>query len=356
METQSRNIGSDSGPVVGRAKLPLSLRIAGLASSAGASPSRKTIYKAWSSAFTANLGFRCLSFLLCLFFCAAPADGDVVWIRGASDPVSGQIVSQSKDQVRIKVFADGKFGEVKTYPAAQVETTVVNIDPQRLADLNPDNPVAYRNYAEELSAQRSDPAAISLARRLYLLAATNSAKSELRSGSILGLISLATNESQRRKLELYRQLNDPDSRGPKLDSPPAKSNPPTASQRELMLKVIVAIRREDTETAAGLLSSRENRKSLKGLAQFCSLEELDQIAAAKQPSKLQLGELLSAELAIRQPEPTTNSRPQSNKTAWDDLAMEPVSEFSVLPNDTNVTQFDPGKSVYRSGVWVRPNR
>lgn len=309
-----------------------------------------------------DLRCRCLALVLCFFFWATPVDGDVVWVRGASNPVSGQIVSQSKDQVQIKVFADGKFGEVKTYSKAQVETTVMNIDPERLAALSPDNPAAYRNYAEELSIQQTDPAAINLARRLYLLAATNSAdsasaaKSELRSGAILGLISLAPDESQRRKLELYRQLNDPDSRGSKLDSPPAKIDPPSAAQLELMLKVVVAIRREDAETAAGLLGSRKNRESLKTLIQFCSLEELDRIAAAKQPSKPQLSKLLSVELAIGQSKPTANSSLNLSKAAWGDLAMEPVSEFGVLPNATNVTQFDPGKSVYRNGVWVRPNR
>ncbi len=292
--------------------------------------------------------------LCCYLFLTSAAYGDVIWVRGTNQPISGQVITQTDEKIEFKVFSDGKFGPIKSFPISQVETVVVNYDQERLASLSPDNPVAYRNYAEELSTQRSDPAAINLARRLYLLAAANSTKKsqhDLRSGAILALISLTTEQKQRRHLEMFYRLSEPESGKlkPAASSPPPKL--PTKADRELMLRVVVAIRRENSEVAMGLIRSEENRKSFEKWEQLCTLEELTRIAAADYPSRSQLGRLLAVELAARQPE-TAKLDPGSKKMTWGELAMEPGTEFSVLPTIANVTQFDPEKSVYRNGIWV----
>ena len=288
----------------------------------------------------------------------AVAAGDTVWVNGQAEPLCGRIVSRSDDEIQLEQFEDGKFGEITSIPTKQVDTVIVNFDPERLASLSPDNPVAYRNYAEELCTQRADAAAIHLARRLYLLAgvnAANSSQNALRSGAILGLISLAPDESQRRKLELLYRLNEPGQTKlkPKSKLPLQVNDAPTRAEQELILKVVVAIRQEDSDTAIGLLRSDQNRESIKKWSNLCTPEELDRIAAASRPSTLQLRKLLSVELAVRQPE-LTNSKPAMTKSGWDELAMQPATQFSALPTFANVTQFDPSKSVYRNGIWVRP--
>ena len=204
--------------------------------------------------------------------------------------------------------------------------------------------------------QQADAAAIHLARRLYLLAAANSADSsqiDLRSGALLGLISLASNESQRRNLELLFRLTEPGRANPKPKSTPAVDFVPTESEKELMLKVVVAIRQENSNTARDLLNSDPNRESLKKWSRLCTLQELDRMAAAERPNTSQLRKLLSVELAVRQPE-TASPKPVKSNSSWGELAMQPAPKFNGLPTFANATEFDPGKSVYRNGVWVRP--
>jgi len=286
------------------------------------------------------------------------AAGDMVWVKGQEKPLSGRIVSQSDAEIQIEKFVEGRFGEVTSIRTDQVDSVVVNFDPERLAELSPDNPTAYRNYAEELCTQRADPAAIHLARRLYLLAAANSVNSSqkgLRAGAILGLISLAPDESQRQNLELFHRLFHPSTepQEAKSKTQSAVDNPPTEVEKELMLKIVIAIRRENSETAIGLLGSAQNRESIKKLSNLCTLQELDLIATSDQPSKLQLRKLLSVELAIRQPG-IASPQPVLSRSSWGELAMQPAPKFSALPTFANVTEFDPNRSVYRNGVWVRP--
>jgi len=127
---------------------------------------------------------------------------------------------------------------------------------------------------------------------------------------------------------------------------------PTEAEKELMLKVVVAIRRENPDAAIDLLSSDQNRDSIRKWRKLCMPEELDRMAAANQLSKLQLRKLLSVELAIRQPE-LTNPKAATSKSTWGELAMQPAPKFKALPTFGNVTEFDPDKTVYRNGVWGR---
>ena len=294
--------------------------------------------------------------ILTVLASATDVAGDTLWFAGQAEPLCGRIVSQTDDEIRIEKFADGKFGDVASIPAKKVDSVIVNLDTKRLAELSPDFPVAYRNYAEELCTQQADAAAIHVARRLYLLAAANSidpSQSDLRSGALLGLISLSPNESQRRKLELLHRLTEPGQARLKPKSTPTVNFVPTETEKELMLKVVVAIRQEDSNTALGLLNSDPNRESLKKWSTICTPQELDRMATAKRPSTAQLRKLLAIELAVRQPEGAIR-KPVLSNSSWGELAMQPAANFNPLPTFANVTEFDPGKSVYRDEVWVSP--
>ena len=87
------------------------------------------------------------------------ARADTVWVRGQQTPVSGLIVSTTDEFVEVRVFENGQFAKTINFPRTQIQQVVTNINPNRLALLDPAHPAAYRDYAEELASQKKDPAA-----------------------------------------------------------------------------------------------------------------------------------------------------------------------------------------------------
>jgi hypothetical protein len=278
---------------------------------------------------------------------------DVIWVRGQSAQVYGQIVSMTDTHYEVRVFERGQFSETVKIERSTIQQAVSNISVQRLTQLDPSNAAAYRDYAEELAVQKTDPSARDLARRLYLIAAAHS-DGTLRSSALLGLISIAESNVHRRRLEILRSLVDPHStftgiageQDSKLDSV-------TADQKRLMLKLIHAIRKEKSDQAIKLLTPASNRNVFDLWSDDCGLEELDRMARVNRPGKSQLAKLLIIESRIMSPQ-TNPVNPSGRKLNWGDFATQVSGTLGALPSFNNVTRFDPEKSVYREGRWVKP--
>lgn len=285
-----------------------------------------------------------------IFGMVANTLADTVWIKGKPEPLFGQVISQSNDQIQIRLLNNGAYSATQTISLKQIDSLVINIDRQRLEKLTPDRPKEYREYAEELGSQTKDLAAIRLATRLYVLAADNS-KGEQRYGALLGLASLATDDGQKRKYEMLLRLNAPDANQVKaLEKKTTSQSQFSNAENQLMLTLILALRKEKSIEASKILRSPENRKSLKRWKDHCTLKEFERIAASSQPSKVQLNKLLSLELMIRG-KASSNS---GSRQDWADLAAQPANSLSILPTLDNATPVDPTKSIYRDGKWISP--
>ena len=279
---------------------------------------------------------------------------DLIWLRGQQlPPMAGQIISQTESQIKFRPFIDGAYQNAQTFTVEEIEQSIVTLDRQRLEKLDPNKPAEYRDYAEELAAHVSDPAAIDLARRLYLLAAYHSSGA-IRSGSISGLISLANSDANRRQLKMLQLIDNPQfSNFEAHEWNGLDKQTPTQAEKQLMLKLILALRQERPIEASNILSSAENRDSLNKWNEQCTLGEFDRIATVNRPSKLQLSKLLTIEVMVRQP---SSNRVGTRRQGWGDLAMQSTGSFGVLPTFKNVTRFDPDQSVFRNNRWVLPAR
>ena len=202
--------------------------------------------------------------------------GDVVWLKGQESPIFGRIESESDQEVQIRVFENGQYGAKTSLSRDQIEAFVANINANRLAQLEPSRPDLYRDYAEELSVQKNDPAAKSLAQRLYLLAAANASHPsfadgtrdvELQRSALLGLTSLADTATERRRIEVFRFLVDRDSAGNGLlVASEAPESQRTNSQNQRMLELVQAIRREQTEPHGPTIESTGKPQGIRRLA------------------------------------------------------------------------------------------
>lgn len=299
-----------------------------------------------------SAGCVCWVCLMALFVGPSDLSGDTIWVRGKDNPISGKILARNAEQVSVRVFKDGEFDNVIDLPLANVEHLLVNIDADRLSKLTPDRPGEYRDYAEELASQKTDLSARDLARRLYLIAAANSDGS-VRGSALAGLIAIAETDTQRHRMEVLRFLVIPGESSISLGKEPTKRRSLTGPQRQLTLKLIHAIRKEESDTATKLLDSPDNRAVFSFWSDECRLEEFDRMARVNRPNKSQLGKLLRIELQVTDPGHDLNS-PSNRKLNWGDYATQVSGNLSVLPSFDNVTRFNPRKTIFRDGEWVEP--
>lgn len=288
---------------------------------------------------------------------------DVVWVKSQPTPLFGQVITNTPEQVQIRLIENGQPGKTKSIERSMVEQIVINIDAKRLAGLSPDNPQDYRDYAEELASQTIDPAARELARRLFLISAKiaeDKSETDVCASALSGLISLTDAESERRQLEMLQFLVNPEANEPESNSESGRADhSPSKLENEMMLRLVRAIRREDSDQAIRLLGSQSNRVAIRKWSEICTPEEFDQIAKVNRPSKSQLGKMLQIEwqilTAMRQSPDMKSGKIKTRRVeTWGDFASQDSGNPRLVPSFENVTAMDPRKSIFRNGRWMRP--
>jgi hypothetical protein len=130
------------------------------------------------------------------------------------------------DGAKLKISVPTPDGEEKVSEYLRAKITVLHqLDVKRLEGLAPDNPKAYRDYADELARQQDDPEARYVAQRLYLIAA-KLAPAELGSSSLLRMSKLAHKPAEARKFRAMAFLLDPKADAATLKVEAPKPAPP----------------------------------------------------------------------------------------------------------------------------------
>ncbi len=298
--------------------------------------------------------------LMIVATCSSTLSADVIWIKGESNPIFGLIEEVKTDSIVMRVVktntSEIEFGTGQTFLKSNIDQWIANVDPTRLEKLSPENIVEYRNYAEELASQKLDPVASNLARRLYLIAATDES---LQTSSLAGLHSLASSQDEKTRIEMLQFMLRPTKSLGKLGEANPKKPRRSDEELALTLELVQSIRRQKSDIAISLLRNPENRQAFAAWDQHCSIEELDQIASANQPSKSQLSKLLRIELdVIRMQNGDLVDEPENarvvDQLGWGDWAVRTSSLPSVVPGLDNISEFDSRESIYRNGIWVRP--
>lgn len=135
-------------------------------------------------------------------------EGAVVYLKGQNTPLTGFV--ESTDEMSIRLRVTDSNGEVlhRQIMRGEIELLLQPVNPSRLAQLTPDNPKAYREYAEELVTKTSDPEAVETAKRLFVIAAYLDPKNEGRS-AMLGMAPLADDAQGIKQLRAIAFLIDP---------------------------------------------------------------------------------------------------------------------------------------------------
>jgi hypothetical protein len=360
---------------------------------------------------TASLALA-LAFLL-----APPVPARAVILELNAGPrVSGFLVREDEREIVIRRVLDGREVE-QAYPKADVALILRAVDPERLATLRPDQPRAYRDYAEELAEKREDPEARELALRLFHVAAVLDPEG-LGRGSLLGMSTLADSPEQERRYRALAYLIDPKhDRG--VLQPVASSGSRARSElgRRAFASALQAYRTQQTARAASLAGEpgvKERFDESPGLPSFdefvklckdhpecgrCDAEGRVKCPECRGSGKLvpdanarnldldggnrcpdcdgwgsipcpdcggkkagvaltdaQLAAFLRAELAAESPaDAPAPAAPGTDAGPGWAAALRAGSRPAPLLSLRHLTRFDPTCSVYRDGRWVRPD-
>lgn len=308
-------------------------------------------------------------FVLCLFAMigvSTSVAADVVYLKDGS-VLYGRVVSQNDEAVDFNQRVGSSDFQVVNYRPRTIRKTeivsvVVNVREDRLAELSPENPKAYRELAEELATQQIDPEAHELAIRLFLLAARYG-DADLKEGSFSAVIQLARSPLEKKRfcalafsqsdrpsswLDKIVESGEPESGAP--DSTNAGSSDQLPEQwRNRLLTALVQLRQGKRNVASKQLAEEWTKSALSPYKSICTREQLRSWTAASELKTEWLAKLLELEIAIGNAEwIAINQQPSAD---WSILSGRPASTVRLV-NFSNVCEFDLNQNVYRGGKWV----
>lgn len=264
------------------------------------------------------------------------------------------------------------FGCLMLLPSLGRGQAGFQIPTQRLQQLRPENPAAYRDLAEELALVKSSSTARDLVVRLNLIAAFHGT-GKIRRSAIRGLIHAARNENELQRFRVLAFLTDPEfadqiragQSGPSADEPKggdsslkAKpktgySSPSDANQR--LLSALMAVRQGKSLKARKIMESKEVQALFGRFQDVMSVKEFNQICLLPEVPDEALLKILLIDGQLRNLSSRAKEDPDS-LFEWKQLFREKLPQRIPKISLETVTEFDPTQSIYRNGIWQKPPR
>lgn len=299
---------------------------------------------------------RWLLLSLCLLVVwTTPCFGVIILEKGGgSEPIKGFLVSQNEARVVIDELLPSGETRQRVFPRSAIDVMIISVASDRLEALQPDQPQAYRDYADELAEKREDPEARRTAIRLYLLAAYLDPPGQGRS-SLLSMAGLARSPNEERRFRAMVYLLDPAHDRGVLKPPSfaaATTTNLTDSQRTMLLTAIRALRSGDRREALNYSRRPLFQEAMKRYASVLTPEEFG-VAAADRDKALSgplLGKLITLELLLLNL--PLRDQPAMADVPWTSIVATrqdtPVTPLSL----ETITEFDPAESVFKDNRWT----
>ncbi|MEE3370476.1 MAG: hypothetical protein VX346_14145 [Planctomycetota bacterium] len=298
---------------------------------------------------------------LCL--CVTQGARGVLVSTKSGEEIRGFLIRQDDNQVIVdEIHADGTKAR-RRIDRTEIALIVVTVSAADLATLKHDEPTNYRDLAEELAVKRKDPDAHHAALRLYLIAAFLDPE-RLGRSSLLGMVSLARNPAEERRFRAMLFLLDPDADRALLKEPD-RFRASDREQVEIQNRLLAALRalRRGSKSDALRIAQRPDVKQ--HLQRYEDILEHHELVTACTPgtnrrklNPLILQKVIKLELAIlfpTSPNPAV-SKEKSTGKSWSHL-FKRTSPGPTLPlRLESLTEFDPRKSLFRNGAWIRPRK
>jgi hypothetical protein len=166
--------------------------------------------------------------------------------------------------VRIKL-PDGK-DKVQAFEKTKIKI-LHRVDRDRLEKLTKDRPKAYRDYAEELATKKTDPEAVEVALRLFLIAAYLDPPN-LGRNCLMSMSSLAATPAEQRKYRAMAYLLDPKSDQSLLKLEPVQVGPPTSPEGKAAAKALSEFQKALKNYRSGQIKAAREYSNEKGVSEY----------------------------------------------------------------------------------------
>jgi len=276
-------------------------------------------------------------------------------LKKTPEVVYGLIVRQDQAQVVVKGPDEtGKLRE-QTFKRSEIAEIIETVSSARLLALDPKQPAAYRDYAEELSAKQRDWEARETALRLYAIAFALD-REQLGKSALRGMLPLARSPQEEQRWTAALFMLDAKLQIDTL--PSGKSSAETKKDKARLdetLRAIQQLRRGQGAQARTVLAKAEIAKLLQSYESLVTRSELESASKEAALSDHRLRQILLLELALE------SQRVQSSEQVMSSVAPVWSRELRTGGNQPvpvidgeRLTEFDPRQSLFRDGKWISP--
>jgi hypothetical protein len=312
-----------------------------------------------------RVGLTLLLPCACLLLGARPASAILIDTGGKR--VGGYLVSEDVKGKRLTVRVVLPDGEEKVQVFELAKITVRHkVDRDRLAKLTKENPGAYVKYAEELADKKTDPEAIEVALRLFLIAAYLE-PAKMGRACLLRMSELAADDAHARKYRAMAFLldanHDPallklDARKSALSAlPDAKAARAALTFFRKALQQFREGKFKEAQQNAGVPAVAVCFKQAPGMMdQKSFIQACKDATLNKSVAEGHLEYVLRAEIwALRQiladdPMPMKKIGAGGWYSALHNHELSPIPPLSL----ETITQYNPRECVFRKGSWKVP--
>jgi hypothetical protein len=299
--------------------------------------------------------------LVVAFLAVAPflapnqASGVIIFLKGREAPLRGYLVDENDFRVIVLELLPGGGTREQIVTRASIDDLIDAVDRDRLGQLRPEDPEAYRDYAEELSEKREDPDAHVTALRLYLIAAHLEPQTLGRS-CLLGMAALARSPAEERRYRGMAYLLDA-KHDPALLQPPATARVEVEGLTEVQVSALRnlfrLLRTRETRKAYDMLSRPSIQAALQRVDPWIGRNELEEAAAPDSLLSVSLlRKILALELLLSGGSPAATEEGQQDTRPWSQIIARGGNERAVSLNLRTITEFDPDQLYYHDGEWV----
>lgn len=233
----------------------------------------------------------------------------------------------------------------------------------RLNKLDPANPTAYRDLAEELSEVENSKNAKDLTIRLYLICATHSS-GKIRRSALRGLIHAARTKAEQQKFRALAYLQDAqfssllhenDFVQPESDTPANDGKDVNQATFDRLLDALRSLRQGKSRRSKKIMEDEEVRKEFAKYQSVLPLDEFIRACETGDVSDALLLKILEMNAKLR----GGDIKPDvSDKSvgAWRVVFKNRLPPRIPKIDLQTVTEFNPANSVFRNGVWRLPTK
>ena len=239
-----------------------------------------------------------------------PLLGDLLLIKGESNPMYGVVVNQDENQVTFRPWnEDGSTRQQVTAQRSNIEVLVITIDASRLKDSGEDYDRLY-SYAEELAAMKKDPASRAAAQQLFRRIASNT-KGSLRANALRALLSpQGPTSRQHQLLGAYALIAEPAIGIDEIRAPNNSQLSMDPVTLEALINAVTKIRTGSRLEATETFKNPRIRALDEIVRPICSIQALYEYSLKPELDDEQLAVLLLCESHLRTL--NTQSRDRSN--------------------------------------------